>query len=320
MRQITLNTKSKCGILIERGIVSERGLLGDMVITDKNVDGLYGNLIFGNFENKLVLEAGERSKCLGNYGKVVEKLAEVNPNSVVAFGGGVIGDLVGFAASTYKGGIEFVQVPTTLMAMVDSGIGGKNGVNVGNIKNCIGTIYQPEKILIDPVLLKTLPPEEVASGYAEIIKYFALFGKPDLKSEVGMPLISECCAIKARVVEKDEKDSGYRHILNLGHTVGHSIELLYGLRHGEAVAIGLVKELEMGEKMGLVERGKTKVIRGLLELKGLSTKFRKDFDVDKIVELMRCDKKGKGKIVFAFNEQNYNVVVDEKTVRGVLRG
>ncbi len=244
--------KSRLGydIIIEKGLVKNEGLPEGFVITDSNVYKEYKDLIKNP---KFVLESGETSKSLDYYNSIMKKLYRLNEEKIISFGGGVVGDLAGFVASTYKGGAELTQVPTTLLAMIDSSIGGKNGVNYSGIKNRIGTIYQPKKILIDSLFLETLPDEEFKNGVAEIVKYGYLFGQPSLerlrrgiskKDNDLEEIIFNCCQTKTEVVEKDVFDKNYRHVLNLGHTLGHGIELLCGLSHGKAISIGIAKELK----------------------------------------------------------------------------
>lgn len=316
-----LNSSKNYEIEIENGIVTEKGLPEGFVITDSNVMKNYGDLIG---ENVFVIDAGEEGKSFENYKKIAESMGEVK--RIIAFGGGVVGDLAGFLAATYKRGIEFIQVPTTLLAMVDSSIGGKNGINLGEKKNYLGTIYHPKKILIDPLFLETLPINEFRSGVAEIIKYGSVFGKPNLERlEKGVnpedsdlkEIIFDSCKIKTEVVEKDEYDRDFRHTLNFGHTIGHAIELLYGLSHGEAISIGMVKELELGKKIGIVSKDKFEKITKIIENNKLPTKIPDSNDTEKILELINYDKKGS--FVFALDKENYNLEIDAKLVREVLK-
>jgi len=315
---IRVNTTKNYEIKIGNGIITN--LPEGFIITDKNVYNFYGNLIRGN---SFILKPGEKSKNLITYREIVEKLSESGEERIIAFGGGVIGDIAGFVASTYKRGIELIQVPTTLLAMVDSSIGGKNGINISNKKNYIGTIYQPNGVLIDPSFLETLPEHEFKNGLAEVIKYFAVFNKPNIKKLENISkfndiekIITECCQMKVNVVERDEFDKGYRHILNFGHTIGHAIELLYGLSHGEAISIGMIKELKAGIKLGIINRTKLDEIENLLISNKLPTELPYNSNLEKIISLIKSDKKGK--FIFSFNEKNYNVLLDEKIIREVL--
>ena len=234
-------------IEIQSGSIKNRFLPNGFVITDKNLFQNYEDIIG---DKGFVIEPGEKSKSTEIFLEIINKLNDAD--KIVAFGGGVVGDLAGFVASIYKRGIKLIQVPTTLLAMIDSSIGGKNGINLNKRKNYLGTIYQPEKIFIDPSFLETLSIKEFRNGIAEIIKYSILFGKPSLQrieegiriSDLDLPqIIYQCCLIKTEVVEQDEKDKNYRHVLNFGHTIGHALELVYHLTHGEAISIGMIKEV-----------------------------------------------------------------------------
>jgi len=208
------------------------------------------------------------------------------------------------------------------LAMVDSSIGGKNGVNIGNRKNCLGTIYQPTDVLMDLRFLNSLPIQEFRNGVAEMVKYGFVFDVPELKRRIAptedlKTVIATCCQLKMRVVEKDEKDRGCRHALNFGHTVGHAIELLFGLRHGEAISIGMVKERIWAEQAGIVGQESQQLI-SVLNANGLPVEMPVG-RMDEIVGLMRMDKKNvNGKIVLAIDEDNWCVEADEESLRKVL--
>ena len=325
MIKITVQTSKPYVIEINKGLVVKQlsqAIPEGFVITDSNISRLYPHLVR---EPSFIIEAGEKSKSFENYRAIIEKLSETNKKVIVALGGGVVGDLAGFVASTYKRGIDLIQIPTSLLAMVDSSIGGKNGINIGNKKNYLGTIYQPEKILIDTLFLETLPENEFKNSVAEIIKYGAVFDQTLLQrtqkkiklSDIDLePIIAKCCEIKAKVVEKDEKDKSYRHTLNFGHTIGHALELLYNLSHGEAISIGMLKELELGESEGMVKRDRVEELKKALETNNLPTKFPETWDLDKVLGVMKKDKKGE--FVFAFDEQNYNVKLNEEVVKEFL--
>jgi len=286
------------------------------VLTDTNLYKQYPSLV-KNRKNLYVIEAGEQSKSGENYLRIASKL---EGKRIIAFGGGVVGDLAGFLAATFKRGINLVQVPTSLMAMVDSSIGGKNGINVGLKKNYLGTIYEAENVLIDLKFLKTLLPEEFRNGVAEIIKYAFITEEDQLYEKIVLKdirsVVETCVCLKTKVVE-----SGNRNILNFGHTIGHAIELLMNLKHGEAVAIGMVKEAIVGERLGVVTKEKRqKLIDGLR---------RNDLllDVDirsrlgEIIELMLLDKKNSGdNVVFAFDEKNSCVKINRKDLKGIFGG
>ncbi|RPH80683.1 MAG: 3-dehydroquinate synthase, partial [Nitrospiraceae bacterium] len=221
----------------------------------------------------IILPPGERTKTLGTVAKVLDALARhkfERQSLLLALGGGVIGDVTGFAAAIYQRGIPFVQVPTTLVAQVDSSVGGKTGVDHRLGKNLIGAFYQPRAVLIDPLTLRTLPGREWIAGLAEVIKYgiitderFFAFLEQEisallkLEEKPVLHAIKRSCEIKVQVVAADERESDRRRILNYGHTIGHALESLSGYRgliHGEAVGIGLVQEADLACHMGLCER------------------------------------------------------------------
>jgi len=321
---IEVKTNKPYNIEIDEGTVAQKGLPEGFVVTDENIHNLYLNLTLP--EKKFIIEPGEKSKSLVNYEKIAEKLSKTDEQVIIAFGGGVVGDLAGFVASTYKRGISLIHIPTSLIAMVDSSIGGKTGINLEDLKNYLGTIHQPKSVLIDLLFLKTLPLKEFRNGIAEIIKYSHLFGKPDIEKlakEVTKDdpdlkeIIFQCCQHKAGVVEIDENDKGYRHILNFGHTIGHAIELACGLSHGEAVSIGMVKELELAIKLGLSNKEKLEKLKKALLANCLPIDFPNNFDSEKILKLMKRDKKGE--LIFAFDEKNCNIQLEEKIVREALR-
>lgn len=237
----------------------------------------------------IILPPGERTKTLGTVAKVLDALARhkfERQSLLLALGGGVIGDVTGFAAAIYQRGIPYVQVPTTLVAQVDSSVGGKTGVDHRLGKNLIGAFYQPRAVLIDPFTLRTLPDREWIAGLAEVIKYgiiadegFFAFLEQEisallkLEEKPVLHAIKRSCEIKAEVVASDERESDRRRILNYGHTIGHALESLSGYRgliHGEAVGIGLVQEADLACHIGLCERDIVERIRTLVQCAGLS--------------------------------------------------
>ena len=244
-------------ILIERGILAKAGQHLNLnrrvlVVTDTEVPEVYAKTLAGQCRNSVIctVETGEGSKSLTVFGQLLQTMLEHDfsrKDCVVAVGGGVVGDLSGFAASAYMRGIDFYNIPTTLLSQIDSSIGGKTAINLGGVKNIVGAFYQPKKVLIDPDLLKTLPPRQIANGMAEAIKMsltsdkelFELFETQDIESNLE-EIILRSLNIKKAVVEQDEKEAGLRKILNFGHTVGHGIESTSELYHGEAVALGML--------------------------------------------------------------------------------
>jgi 3-dehydroquinate synthase len=320
-----------------------------VIITDATVGGLYADVVsrglgVAGFKVTLLeVPPGEEQKSLetaaGLYDKLTQALAE-RTTPVLALGGGVVGDLSGFVAATYKRGLPLVQVPTTLLAMVDSGIGGKTAVDFGRLKNLVGTIYQPVMVVADIDTLKTLPEDELANGLAETIKAAAArnaslfkFLEINIKKareihpEVLESMIAEAVRIKAEIVSKDEREEkGLRLILNFGHTVGHAIETVseFGLKHGQAVAIGMMAAAKISNRMGLLTEDEVVRLEKLITAAGLSGKMP-ELDVEAVMEAMRHDKKVKGdKIRFVLLKSIGNGfisdAVDPALVREVLGG
>ena len=247
-------------ILVERGLLAKahehlnlnRRVL---VVTDTGVPAEYAETVAALCKEGVIctVEMGEASKSLEGFGTLLSTMLEhgfSRKDCVVAVGGGVVGDLAGFAASAYMRGIDFYNIPTTLLSQIDSSIGGKTAINFGGVKNIVGAFYQPKKVLIDPDLLKTLPPRQIANGLAEAIKVgltsdevlFGIFENGEIGSRLD-EIIARALTVKKNVVEQDEKEAGLRKILNFGHTVGHGIESSGGmaeLYHGECVALGMI--------------------------------------------------------------------------------
>ncbi len=264
------------------------------IITDDNLNDIYGSFIKENLENEgllvkiISLKPGEKSKSFDTLPRVYNELLDfklTRSDLIVAFGGGVVGDLGGFVASTFLRGIDFIQIPTSLLAQVDSSVGGKVAVDLERGKNLVGSFYHPKIVLIDPNLLGTLGEKYFNDGLGEVIKYGCIKSKTlfeklesfknkeELKENIG-EIIYECCNIKREVVENDEKDLGERMVLNFGHTLGHAIEQLYNYEtysHGEAVAIGMNMITKISENKGLTKEGTSKRIENLLKKYGLET-------------------------------------------------
>jgi 3-dehydroquinate synthase len=244
---------------------------------------------------------------------------------IIAFGGGITGDIAGFAASTYARGVEFIQIPTTLLAAVDSSVGGKTGINFGETKNIIGAFYQPDFVLIDTNFLKTLPKEEIICGTGEIIKYAFLSDEifykyiernfsmlMQVNDSITAKIIDTCIRFKGDVVAKDEKEKGLRKILNLGHTFAHAIEIeqKYKIKHGQAVVIGLVCALELSKSIGLISN---KIFKKYIQLPLLlKDKIKIDtYDASAIHEIMKRDKKNRdNKIKLILVKEIGNLAVD----------
>ncbi len=285
------------------------------VLTDENVAAQQTGTLAAMFGDlpRHVVAPGEGSKSIASLGRVLEFMAEQRLDrgaALFAVGGGVIGDLGGFAAAAYLRGIDYFQVPTTLLAMVDSSVGGKTGINLAAGKNLAGAFHQPRGVFIATGVLATLPAREFAAGMAEVIKYgllgdAALLTRLEkepltLRSEDLPDVIRRCCALKARVVEPDERElakEGGRALLNLGHTFGHAIEQVTGYGaylHGEAVAIGLCAAARLSEKLGLIGAAEVKRVDAVVAAHGLPTRLRGPLALADLLTAMGRDKKVRG--------------------------
>lgn len=295
------------------------------VITDSNVDGIYRNIyerMFKDFKYTVyVLEAGEKNKHIGIMPAVYSAMVDAGltrKDMVIAFGGGVVGDIAGFAAASYMRGIDFVQIPTTIVSQVDSSVGGKVGVDLSEGKNLIGAFHQPKLVLIDNYFLNTLTDRYFYDGFAEIVKYGCIYDKDffdkmekiiensgalqeneNYKKKLREHLMKHInefvyrsCEIKKEVVEKDEKESSLRMILNYGHTIGHAVEQFTNYEkysHGEAISTGMVDITKIGEKKGITKKGEHIRIEKLLRKLNLPTDIR--YPEKEISHIMRRDKK-----------------------------
>jgi len=283
-----------------------------VVITDANVASSQANFLSGAFADcpRLVVAAGEGTKSLTVFGTVLDFLAAQKVDRgglLIAVGGGVIGDLGGFAAASYLRGIEFYQVPTTLLAMVDSSVGGKTGINLAAGKNLVGAFHQPRGVFIATSLLQTLPPREFAAGMAEVIKYgllgdAALFDqlekKPLTVASANLPtVIRRCCEIKAGIVEADERETaaeGGRALLNLGHTFGHAVEQVsgYGVYlHGEAIGVGLAAAARLSQKLNFLNDADVARIEATVSAHGLPIRLRGPLPLADLMNAAARDKK-----------------------------
>jgi shikimate kinase/3-dehydroquinate synthase len=279
------------------------------VVSDGNVAGLYGDAL-APAAGRVTIMAGEQSKTVAHAEIVWTELARAGmtrADVVVALGGGVVGDLAGFCAATYQRGVRYVQVPTSLVAQVDSAYGGKTGVDLPEAKNYVGAYHQPAAVIADPALLRTLPAPELAAGYAEVLKTALIAGgelweRVRAGADPASPgVIAACVRTKLRIVAQDERDAGVRQVLNLGHTVAHAIETVTGYaryRHGEAVALGLLAALQLSERRDLRDE-----VQELLRAHGLPTTLR-DVDPDAVVMATARDKKrlGAGPVPFVLLE------------------
>lgn len=326
MRQtMTLNIDSrKYKVTTESGLFLRLGsLLSEeysgkkvAVITDDTVKGFYEEQLTKQLEENgirfkiISLPPGENSKAFDILPKLYSIFLDfqlTRDDLILAFGGGVIGDIAGFAAATFLRGVNLIQVPTTLMAMVDASIGGKNSANLAEGKNMAGTFYQPKEVLIDSEFVRTLPDSILADGMAEVIKYGCAFD-PDLFSDLmaraekgdgsGIEsIIYRCCLIKKQVIEQDSQDYGIAMLLNFGHTLGHCIEDTYvdgTYTHGQAVAIGMYTTALAGEKKGLTAPNTAKLIKRLLLAYDLPCTLPPEADKDLILDAVKRDKKRRG--------------------------
>lgn len=314
MEIITLKTPSMEGIIyLGEGVIEQRlPALTEgkkcFVVTDSNVYALYTDWFKRWFTGAeiYVLPAGEENKNFQSLYAILEKMTGTGmrrTSRLFAVGGGVVGDIGGLAAALYMRGISCVQIPTTLLAQVDSSVGGKTAVDLGGVKNVVGAFYQPCEVLVDPVFLKTLPARELKCGLGEIVKYAALSedifnllqGKENSWGQIEYltGMISACIRHKAKVVEADEKESGERRSLNVGHTTGHAIELTSGLSHGESVLYGMLFETRMAIEAGVCERKYGEELLALVEKAIELTPCEKvDFsELEKSAEKARSDKK-----------------------------
>lgn len=321
-----LGVRGKAGIVTDRHVA--RHYLHDLVRTLKR-DGIEAVPI--------VLVPGEQSKTLDTVGHILDVLARYRferSSCLFALGGGVVGDLAGFAAAIYQRGIPFIQIPTTLIAQADSSVGGKTGVDHRLGKNLIGAFYQPKEVWVDPLTLRTLPKREWVAGLAEVIKYGIIADEsffshlertmPQLRKRESASVASavkRSCEIKADVVASDERESDRRRILNYGHTIGHALETLGGyesLVHGEAVGIGLVQEADLACYMGLCDRAVVERIRMVVKAAGLPDRMP-SWSPAKIWKAMLHDKKvSHGQVVGVWPERIGQVrmmPIDEESFR-----
>lgn len=317
MQKITVNASRKYDVIIGKGLLENvadyvktvRKDCKACIITDKNVNGLYSSTIENSLTNggisyvKFVIDGGEESKSGMVYLQACEFLAQnafTRSDVIIALGGGIVGDLAGFISATYLRGVNFLQVPTTLLACVDSSVGGKTAINLKSGKNLVGAFYQPTLVLCDINCLKTLSCEEYACGMAEVIKYAMIFDDGLLAMlEGGMDsneekIIAKCVDLKRKVVESDERDNGERQLLNFGHTLGHAIEKESDFKyvHGQAVAMGMSIITEKAIEKGLCDKNVAEVLNSLLV--NYNLKKTCDIPIEKLVNTSMIDKKRKG--------------------------
>ncbi|MBO5412136.1 MAG: 3-dehydroquinate synthase [Clostridia bacterium] len=324
MREIMVKTPSMTStIYIGEDVIAKRlPVLAsgqtNFVVTDENVYALYGEWLRAKFPKTefFILPSGEEHKNFSSLQTILEKMTQAGLRRTArlfAVGGGVVGDIGGLAASLYMRGISYVQIPTTLLAQVDSSVGGKTAVDLNGVKNVVGAFYQPCEVWIDPTFLKTLPEREIKCGVGEIVKYAALNAEilrlieenTERICDLGFltTLVEECVRHKAKVVEIDEKETGERKSLNVGHTTGHAIELTSGLSHGESVLYGMLFETRMAVRAGVCDRAHgERVIQLVEKALALAPCSKPDFSkIETDAEKARSDKKNteNGEIMMA---------------------
>jgi len=352
MREISVALASKSypvyigsGLLAQTGsYLRERGFAGRLVIiTDSTVNRLYGSMLgqaleAGGFQvSTLEAPPGEEQKSLENAGRLYQELTTARAERttpVLALGGGVIGDLAGFVAATYQRGVPLVQLPTTLLAQVDSSVGGKVAVDHGQLKNMIGAFYQPEMVIADTGTLKSIPEEELKSGLAEVIKSAAIRNSEffifleentekikSLDADTLEEVVYQSVKIKSEVVAEDELDTGLRHILNYGHTIGHAVESVsdFEIKHGKAVAIGMVTAARIANKLGLLDKSEVNRLQKLIEQVGLPTKMP-DLGIEEMTRAMQHDKKVReGKVRFVLLKSIGNALVSDDVSPALIK-
>lgn len=318
MTTVNIKASREYDVVIEHGLINVSGeyakkVLGGgtvCIVSDDIVYPLYGEAVKKSLEAagfrviKYVFPNGEGSKSIAVYSALLEYLLSerlTRSDALIALGGGVVGDLTGFAAATYQRGIKFIQIPTTLLAMVDSSVGGKTAVNLEHGKNQVGAFYQPSLVICDPDTLKTLPEEQFLCGCAEVIKY-AILGNRDFYRQLkAVPIkeqlegvITTCVEMKRDIVMEDEFDTGKRMLLNLGHTVGHAVEACSGFKilHGQGVAIGTAVISRAAVKMGVLSGNEADEILSMLRLCGLPTETA--FSPESLYDAALGDKKATG--------------------------
>lgn len=345
MKKLTVETKDKnYDIIIKDGILSESNeiLPKDkrlFLVTNDNLSEIYPDFI-SKFEHKVIIKDGEEHKNFETFQYITETLLSQKierKDSVVVFGGGVTGDLAGYAASSVLRGVGFIQIPTTLLSQVDSSVGGKTGFNTKYGKNLIGAFYQPDLVLIDPLILKTLPEKEIKTGLGEVVKYafiekncsdkeeFYLFDY--LKNEINYnEIIYKSCALKASVVSKDEKEKNLRAVLNFGHTFAHAIETITGYKkftHGEAVSMGMKSAFDLALNLGLIDSSYHNEAFNLIDKFNLAPVYKLNWDKDEYINIMKSDKKvvsSKIRLVLPAGKSEVKIFddIDENEIKKVI--
>src|SRR5512138_1457723 len=298
-------------------LLLDRGLQNPVVVTDENVAQFHAERVAESFRRAgftpkvITVPAGEDYKNLETIQRLWHGFLEHGldrKSTVIALGGGVVGDMAGFAASTYMRGINWVGIPTTLLSMVDASLGGKTGFDLPEGKNLIGSFYPPKLVVADPQVLSTLPEHELLSGLAEVVKH-GIISDPELFELCARGLdcvlgdleqvVRRAMAVKVKVIEDDPYERGFRAALNLGHTVGHAVELAsrFELRHGEAIAIGIVAEAKLAEQLTVAGKGLADTIEGVLQKLKLPVQIPEALPREEIIRAMRVDKKKNAKAI-----------------------
>ena len=319
MKTIKVNVNPPYNVLVGENLLENIGKICKdyckgpkvAIIADSNTQKLFRDSVCKSFSEvefevyNFAFKAGEEHKTFATIGEIINFLAQnkfTRADTVVALGGGVVGDMAGFASAIYLRGINFIQVPTTLLAMVDSSVGGKTGCDLPAGKNLAGAFHQPKLVVADVYTLRTLSAELMADGYAEIIKHAAIADLAMFKALENreydndfINLIAQNVKIKASVVEQDEFDKGLRQTLNFGHTIGHALEKYYDFKnisHGQAVAFGMIVEAKAAERAGICEKGASKRLQNLLTKYNIKYDF--DVKIEELIDAMLVDKKTSG--------------------------
>ncbi len=317
-----------------KNVVNSRKAL---IVTDTNVDKLYRDEVLKKLEDAgfilshFAFKAGEENKNIDTICDICKAMSENKldrKSFVVALGGGVVGDMAGFAASIYLRGIDFIQIPTTLLSQSDSSVGGKTGIDFCGGKNILGAFHQPKLVYINVSVLKTLPEREFISGMGEVIKHSIIYEGEffdyleenyeevkSLNADVLLKMCKKNCSIKAEVVSQDEKETGLRAILNFGHTIGHAIESYYNFRltHGECVGLGIIAVSEISYKRGIFSKSEKERVIKLLKKYGFKTEIKIE-DLEKVLEIMYMDKKAESGVLKFILPQKIGKVSIEKNV------
>ncbi|MGH7802692.1 MAG: 3-dehydroquinate synthase [Thermodesulfobacteriota bacterium] len=331
---------------------NKKNLYHYLIISDSNVASLYGDVLLKQCTNSglnshlISFPAGEIHKNRDTKSRIEDEMSKLKigrDSCVIALGGGVVGDIAGFVAATYNRGIPYIQGPTTLVASVDSSIGGKTGVDTPYGKNLIGTFYQPWRVYIDVNTLRTLHEKEIREGLAEVIKYGVIKDEKlfeylernidhifSFNADALIHIIKRGCEIKRQVVELDEKESNLRKILNFGHTIGHAIENIsdYKISHGEAISMGMVTEVKIALELGFWKVDEYERLVSLFKKTGLPTKLPDSLDLSRMIDTMKLDKKARqGKIEMVLPRKigemvevdgSYGIKIEEGLIRRIL--